>query len=88
MRITNQYPEKIYWRAFKGEDTSYVIGLREGNIDPSKTGTWVDDSFPEIKVEVKSGNPPFSTKVLAPAGRRFPMTADLMVTETGDLVVR
>ncbi|HLK67927.1 MAG TPA: hypothetical protein VKU19_31055 [Bryobacteraceae bacterium] len=85
MRITNQYKEKVFWRAFKGDDTAYVVGLKEGSIDPGKTDNWVDDSFPEIKLEAKTGQNLFATKVLAPAGRRFKMTDDLMVTASGEI---
>src|SRR5579871_4077706 len=87
MKIKNEYGEKVYWRAFKGDDTSYVVGLSQGSVDSGGTATWRDDSFPEIKVEAKTGDIVFSKKVLASAGTKFKMTDDLVVTSSGDLTV-
>lgn len=87
MRIKNNYGEKIYWRAFKGDDTAYVVGLHQDTTDPGKESSWRDDSFPDIKVEVKLGDIVFSSKVLASAGRRFQMTDDLVVSSNGALDV-
>ena len=56
MRITNESNQKVFWRIFKADDTVYVIGLYESLLDSNKTGSWRDDSFPNIKVEVKSGH--------------------------------
>lgn len=87
MRIRNNFKEKIYWRAFKGDDTAYVIGLNQGAIDPGHIGKWRDDSFSQIKVEIKTGDIVFSKQVLARAGRRFNMTDDLVVDNNGELDV-
>jgi hypothetical protein len=85
MRIKNDFKETIYWRAFKGDDTVYIVGLNQGSIAPKGTGEWRDDSFPNIKVEVKTGDIVFSKQVLAPAGRRFGMGDDLVVDSKGKL---
>ena len=87
MQITNQYSEKVFWRAFRGEDNIYAIGLKEGALDQGNRDQWIDTSFPEIKVEVKSGGAPFHAKTLVPAGPKFKMTDNLLVTATGQLVV-
>ncbi|RMG75986.1 MAG: hypothetical protein D6711_05325 [Chloroflexi bacterium] len=87
MRIQNNYSEKVYWRAFKGDDPNYVVGLNQGEIEPGATITWRDDSFPKIKVEIKTGDIVFSDKVLARAGQIFNMTDDLVVSEDGNLDV-
>ena len=65
MRIQNNYGEKVYWRAFKGDDTVYVVGLHQGEIDAGKSDSWRNDSFANIKVEVKTGDIVFSKAVLA-----------------------
>ena len=88
MRITNQYVEKIFWRTFKADDTVYMVGLREGSVDQGKTGTWVDESFPEIKVEIKAGNTPLAARMLVPPGKKYPMAADLVVTKEGQLIIQ
>lgn len=85
MHIKNNYSEKIYWRAFKGDDTVYTIGLAQGEIDKGKEGSWRDDSFPQIKVEIKTGDTVFSEKVLARAGQTFSITDDLTVDAKGTL---
>ncbi len=87
MRIRNNFNEKIHWRAFKGDDTAYVVGLQQGAIDPGHIGEWRDDSFSHIKVEIKTGDIVFSKQVLARAGRMFRMTDDLVVDNTGKLDV-
>ncbi len=87
MKIKNKYSEKIYWRAFKGDDTVYTVGLAQGSADPGGEDSWRDDSFPSIKVEVKTGDIVFSKKVLARAGRTFNITDDLVVDKEGQLDV-
>jgi hypothetical protein len=77
MKIKNQSGNKIFWRVFKGDDTVYVIGLAEGTIDGGGTGSWRDDSFSEVKVEIKDGKSVFD-KQLVRAGRKFNMTDDLV----------
>lgn len=87
MKITNNYRERIFWRVFKGDDTAYLVGLRQGSIEPGKTGGWTDDSFPDIKVEIKLGDIVFSSKVLAWAGPKFSMKDHLVVDAKGTLAV-
>lgn len=87
MRIRNDFTEKIFWRAFKEDDTHYVFGLHQGSIDPGHTDKWRDDSFSQIKVEIKTGDIMFSKQVLAWAGRKFSMTDDLVVDNNGTLDV-
>ena len=87
MRLTNNYKEKIYWRAFKADDTAYITGLKQGIVDPGKTDSWRDDSFPRIKVEAKLGDIVFSSAVLAAAGPHFDMSDDLVVNADGQLAV-
>lgn len=87
MRIKNNYSETVHWRAFKGDDTVYTIGLSQGKIEPNTIITWRDDSFPQIKVEVKTGDIVFSDKVLARAGQMFNMVDDLVVNADGTLTV-
>jgi hypothetical protein len=87
MRILNNFKEKIFWRAFKAGDTMYAFGLREGSIDPGHRDEWRDDSFPQIKLEVKTGSILLPKSVLAQAGRRFNMTDDLIVDGKGRLEV-
>jgi hypothetical protein len=86
VKITNNYSEKVYWRAFKDSDTSYVIGLHQGIIDAGGEDEWIDDSFPNVKVEAKLGDIVFSTKVLATPGQSFTMQDDLIVTSQGKLI--
>jgi hypothetical protein len=85
MRITNESNQKVFWRIFKADDTVYVIGLYESLLDSNKTGSWRDDSFPNIKVEVKSGH--IFGDMLARAGTKFQMTDDLVFTKDGNLQV-
>ena len=87
MRLRNNFNEKIYWRAFKGDDTAYMFGLHQGAVDPGGTHEWRDDSFPQIKVEIKTGDIVFSKQVLAWAGQKFSMTDDLVVDDKGKLDV-
>lgn len=87
MRIRNQFSEKIYWRAFKGDDTAYVVGLNQGSIDPNQVGSWRDDSFSDIKIEVKTGDIVFSKEVLVRAGQKFSMKDDLILTSDRNLIV-
>lgn len=87
MLIKNDYNEKVFWRAFKSSDTSYVFGLKQGSIDPGGTDSWIDDSFPKIKVEVKTGDIVFSKAVLAFAGPIFNMRDELNVDQAGKLVL-
>ena len=78
MKIKNLSGSKIFWRVFKGDDTVYMIGLADGNIDGGQTGSWRDDSFSEIKVEIKEGGKGVFAKELVRAGRKFNMTDDLV----------
>ena len=78
MKIKNLSDQKIYWRAFKGDDTVYVVGLAQGDIDKGQTGSWRDDSFSEIKIEIKYGDIVFSSGWPVRAGRKFNMTDDLV----------
>ena len=85
MRLRNNYGGKIFWRAFKADDTAYVVGKHQGSIAPEGTDEWRDDSFSKIKVEVKTGDIVFSKQVLAWAGRLFDMADDLVVDGNGKL---
>jgi hypothetical protein len=87
MRIKNEYRETVCWRVFKGDDTIYTVGLAQGRVEPDKSGDWRDDSFDDIKVEIKTGDIVFSKDVLARAGRRFKMVDDLVVSKAGTLDV-
>jgi hypothetical protein len=83
MRITNESNKKVFWRIFKADDTAYVVGLYESDLDSNKTGSWRDDSFPDIKVEVKTDG--IFKEILARAGTKFKMTDDLVFTKDGNL---
>jgi len=87
MRIKNEYNETVYWRAFKKDDTAYLLGLKQGSVNPGKIDTWRDDSFPEIKVEAKTGDIVFYKKWLASAGQLFKMSDDLVITSNGELTL-
>src|SRR5580698_279284 len=87
MRIRNEYDEKIYWRTFKPDETTYMVGLKQGSVERGRTDEWRDDSWRTIKVEAKLGDIVFSTKVLVSAGRIFNMTDDLILTKEGRLEV-
>lgn len=93
MKIKNQSGGFIFWRAFKGDDTSYMSGVAEGFLGKGETGLWRDDSFSEIKVEIKEGFLPSSNPLLALGqlaaarqfvrpGRKFKMTDDLVFDGT------
>jgi hypothetical protein len=75
----------VFWRIFKADDTAYAFGLYESLLDPNQTGSWRDDSFPDIKVEVKLND--IFGKILARAGGKFKMTDDLVFTKDGNLQV-
>jgi hypothetical protein len=51
MRIYSEYHCRVFWRMFVPGDTTYIVGWREGFLDP---GTWVNDiSFPEGKFQLE-----------------------------------
>lgn len=75
MRISNNSKSKVYWRAFKHTDNVYVVGLKDGLIDPGKTASWDNQSFPKIKVEIKTDG--LFQKILVGAGRHFSIHDDL-----------
>jgi hypothetical protein len=85
MRIRNEYSENVHWRAFKPDDTVYLTGITQGVVEPGRVTTWREDSYGSFKVEAKLGDIVFSSKVLAPAGRIFKMTDDLVVSRDGTL---
>ncbi len=87
MRIKNEYPEKIYWRAFKPSDMVHLVGLHQGSIERGQIGEWREDTIDEIKVEVKTGDIVFSKKWLFHAGQIFQMTDDLVLNQAGHLSV-
>lgn len=43
MRITNNYEDTIHWRAFKNDDKSYIVGLKQRIVKPGQTDSWRDD---------------------------------------------
>jgi hypothetical protein len=83
MRIKNNHDDTIHWRAFGNNDKSYIIGLKQGVVKPGQTDSWRDDSYPKIKVEAKTGDIVFSSRVLAAPGAVFDMSDDLLVTGGG-----
>jgi len=85
VQISNEHNQEVFWRIFKADDTAYVVGLYESTLQPNKTGSWRDDSFPDIKVEVKSNG--IFGEVLARAGAKFKMTDDLIFTKDRGLQV-
>ena len=87
MRIRNHYNEAVFWRAFNFNDTIYHIGLKQGKVEKGQTDKWIDDSFPKIKVEAKTGDIVFSKKVLSWAGKIFNMSDDILITKDGNLEV-
>lgn len=85
MRIRNDYDGKIFWRAFRQNDTIYGVGLRQGKIAKDKQGEWHDDSFPKIKIEIKKNG--LTGKFLTKPGKRYGMDDDLIVNAKGKLSV-
>jgi hypothetical protein len=56
MRIQSKTKATIFWRAFNPDDTSYIVGLKEGTISPNQ---YVDFNHPTkamLKVEIKLDN--------------------------------
>lgn len=80
MRILNKFNGQIFWRAFKGDDTAFMFGLAEGFINKDQIGGWREDSFPNIKIEIKAGD-----RFLTRAGQFFEMKDDLIVDGNGRL---
>jgi hypothetical protein len=85
MRIRNDYGQQIFWRAFRENDTIYGVGLKQGTIAKDKTGSWREDSFSKIKIEIKKKN--MVGKFLTRAGTKFNMTDDMIVDAGGKLAV-
>ncbi|MEM7670000.1 MAG: hypothetical protein AAF317_12805 [Pseudomonadota bacterium] len=76
MRIKNLSRSKVYWRAFKHTDSINGVWLRDGLIDAGKTASWNNQSFPKIKVEIKTHG--LFQKILAEAGTHFDIGDDLI----------
>lgn len=84
MQVLNSYPKTVYWRVFKPDDTSYALGWKEGTIAPGKTLVYREDSFMEMKMEIRSGTN-YGAPILTRAGQKFEMSATLVVDKAGEL---
>jgi hypothetical protein len=83
MRIYSEYHCRVFWRMFVPGDTTYIVGWREGFIDPC---TWVNDiNFPEgqFQLEIKEGG--LFSRVLVHPGMRWSNTDELRLTREGNL---
>ncbi|MEM7538327.1 MAG: hypothetical protein AAF639_39530 [Chloroflexota bacterium] len=54
MKITSHYPSKVFYRFFRGDDTTQAAGLKEGFLHAGQTVDW-EDHHTEVRVEFKKG---------------------------------
>lgn len=82
MILTNNFALPIFWRTFNAGDTVYIVGHRDGWIDP---GAAVDYSHPHgsFQIEIKSGaaGHPF----LRRAGEVYQNDSELIILPDGQL---
>ena len=83
MKITSNFPEKVYYRFFEKTDTGYWSGLADGWIETGKNIEW-EDHNEEVKLEFKKGDAlgPFIIK----PGQLFSRDDEVTLTDRGRLV--
>ena len=84
MQVLNNFPSTVFWRVFKPDDTSYLLGWTEGTIASGATLNWVEDQFTQMKMEIRNGTS-YTAPLLSPPGQKFEMDALLEVSADGQL---
>jgi len=83
MKITNNFPDTVFYRFFTKDDTGFVTGLYEGLLDKNSEMEW-EDFHEEVKLELKRGH--IFGEFIVQAGPIFSRDDEVTLTDKGRLI--